>query len=58
MIENNLDSMNDYVPNEDCFVPDGCAFPTDGGWYWSIKSVTDDAIYLNGCGGETYEIHK
>ena len=43
---------------EECFVADGCAFPSDGGWYWSVKEVTDDVIYLNGCGDVTYEIHR
>jgi hypothetical protein len=58
MIENNLMTLNDYKPIEDCFVVDRCAFPPDGGWYWSIKEVSDDVIYLNGCGGVTYEIHR
>ena len=42
----------------DFFVEDGCSFPDDGGWYWSVKEVTNDVIYLNGCGGATYEIQK
>ncbi len=58
MIDNNLLSVNDFKPIDDCFVVDGCAFPPDGGWYWSVKEVTDDVIYLNGCGGATYEIHR
>jgi hypothetical protein len=58
MIENNLLSINEYKPVEDCFVVDGCAFPPDGGWYWSLKEITDDVIYLHGCGGEIYEIHR
>ena len=58
MIENNLLSINDYKPVEDCFIVDGCAFPPDGGWYWSVKEVTNDVIYLNGCGGQTYEIRR
>jgi hypothetical protein len=57
MIKDNLSSINDYKPDEDCFIVDGCSFPPDGGWYWSVKEVTDDIIYLNGC-GETYEIHR
>jgi hypothetical protein len=57
MIENNLLSINQYNPVEGCFIKDGCAFPSDGGWYWSLKEITDDIIYLNGC-GETYEIHR
>lgn len=58
MIADNTDAVKPYIPNEDCFVTDGCAFPRDGGWYWSVREVTEDTIYLNGCGGETYEIHK
>lgn len=58
MIENNLAALEDYKPNKEYFVKDGCSFPEDGGWYWSLKEVTDDVIYLNGCGGATYEIHK
>lgn len=58
MLENNLAALEDYKPNEEYFVKDGCSFPEDGGWYWSLKEVTDDVIYLNGCGGATYEIHK
>ena len=58
MIENNLLSINDYKPIEECFIVDGCSFPDDGGWYWSVKEVTDDIIYLNGCGDATYEIHR
>lgn len=50
MIENNLLTLEIYKPVEDCFTIDGCAFPPDGGWYWSVKEVTDDVIYLNGCG--------
>ena len=58
MIENNLLSINDYKPAEECFIVDACSFPDDGGWYWSVKEVTDDVIYLQGCGGQTYEIHR
>ena len=58
MLEDNNLSKNDYKPILDCFVDDACAFPPDGGWYWSLKEVTDDVIYLNGCGGVTYEIHR
>ncbi len=58
MIENNLMTLEDYKPDENCFITDCCAFPPDGGWYWSLKAVTDDVIYLNGCGGVTYEIHR
>lgn len=58
MIENNLLTINDFIPMEECFVADRCAFPPDGGWYWSLKEVTDDVIYLHGCGGAIYEIHR
>ncbi len=58
MIENNLDTLKDYVPDERCFVVGSCAFPRDGGWYWSLKSVEDDVIYLCGCGGATYTIER
>ncbi len=58
MLPDNRDSMSDYHPMEECFNPDGCAFPPDGGWYWSVKEVTEDVIYLHGCGGDTYEIHR
>ena len=58
MIEDNLSSVKDYKPDENCFVEDSCAFPADGGWYWSLKEVTDDVIYLQGCGGDVYEIHR
>jgi len=56
--EDNLSSVKDYKPDENCFVEDSCAFPADGGWYWSLKKVTDDVIYLQGCGGDVYEIHR
>lgn len=58
MLEDNLLALKDYKPNEDFFVKDGCSFPDDGGWYWSVREITDDVIYLNGCGGDIYEIHK
>ncbi len=58
MLANNLDALLPYQPNEADFVEGTCAFPPDGGWYWSIKSATDDKIQLNGCGGDTYEIYR
>lgn len=58
MLEDNLEALKEYVPMEECFVEDGCAFPPDGGWYWSIKEVTADRILLNGCGGDTYVINR
>jgi hypothetical protein len=58
MIDDNLSSIQDYKPNGEWFVNDGCSFPEDGGWYWAIKKVTDDVIYLQGCGGDIYQIHR
>lgn len=58
MIENNLLTLNEYLPDEKYFVENSCAFPPDGGWYWSINRVTTDVIYLNGCEGKSYEIHR
>lgn len=58
MLADNMLALQDYKPDENCFVKDGCAFPDDGGWYWSLKEITDDVIYLNGCGGDIYKIHK
>lgn len=58
MLEDNLLALKDYKADQECFVKDGCAFPDDGGWYWSLKEITDDAIYFNGCGGAAYEIVK
>ncbi|MCL2774198.1 MAG: hypothetical protein FWD71_12730 [Oscillospiraceae bacterium] len=58
MVDDNLSSIKDYKPDENCFVEDSCTFPADGGWYWSLKKVTDDVIYLQGCGGDVYEIHR
>jgi hypothetical protein len=58
MLSDNISSINDYSPDEKCFVVGSCAFPDDGGWYWSVKEITGDVIYLNGCSGDVYEIHK
>jgi len=58
MLADNLASIQEYQPNEEWFVEDSCAFPADGGWYWTEKEVTDGVIYLNGCGGVVYEIHR
>lgn len=58
MIEDNLKALEEYKPNEDWFVVDGCSFPEDGGWYWSLREMTDTAAYLNGCGDATYTIEK
>lgn len=58
MIEDNLKALGEYKPNESWFAVDGCVFPEDGGWYWSLKEMTDTAAYLNGCGGDTYVIEK
>ncbi len=58
MLPDHRGALRVYRPVEECFVPDGCAFPDDGGWYWSIREVTQDAITLNGCGGDTYVIYR
>lgn len=61
MIKNNMDSIAEYKPILDCFVKNGCAFPPDGGWYWSLKEMNDDLIKLNGCQNAEYHfprIHK
>lgn len=58
MIDNNMENLNDYTPFLDAFIVDGCSFPQDGGWYWSVASVSDNCIKLNGCGGDTYEIYR
>lgn len=58
MLKDNLLSIRDYHPDARCFVPGSCAFPADGGWYWSLKNVSDDRITFNGCGGDIYEIHR
>ena len=58
MIPDNRDAKKPYHPDESCFVENGCAFPRDGGWYWSLKEVTEDVIRLNGCGDATYEITR
>lgn len=43
-----------YVPDEACFVENACAFPSDGGWYWSLKESGCDRVVLCGCNGEEY----
>ncbi len=58
MLPDHRDALLPYQPDETCFIPDGCAFPEDGGWYWSVRDVTEDRITLNGCGGDTYYIHR
>lgn len=58
MLPDNRDMKKEFVPKEEFFVENGCAFPTDGGWYWSVKDATEDLIYLNGCAGDIYEIHR
>lgn len=58
MMADHREALRPYQPQEECFVEDGCAFPDDGGWYWSVKQVTDDCITLNGCGGDTYCIYR
>lgn len=39
--------------DEKLFSPKMCVF-ADSGIYWSVKSVSDSLIELNGCGGEIY----
>lgn len=58
MMEDNLKALEDYKPNKSWFEVDGCTFPEDGGWYWSLKEINDTAAYLNGCGDATYIIEK
>ena len=58
MISDNTEALKGYIPDEKCFVANGCSFPSDGGWYWSVRDVDDNTVYLNGCGGDSYEIHR
>ncbi len=58
MIEDNRKSLDIFTPNDSYFSENSCAFPSDGSWYWSVKSICQDTIYLNGCGGSVYEIHR
>ena len=58
MMSDNLKALDEYKPNESWFAVDGCSFPEDGGWYWSLREMTDTAAYLNGCGDATYIIEK
>lgn len=58
MIPDNTEALKGYIPDEECFVANGCSFPSDGGWYWSVRDVDDNTVYLNGCGGDNYEIHR
>lgn len=58
MVPNNLVALRDYRPDGECFVEGTCAFPYDSGWYWSVSSVTEDEITLNGCDGDVYRIRR
>ncbi len=58
MIENNLDTAKDYVPDKRWFMEGSCNFPLDGGWYWSLQSVSENEIRVNGCGGSEYIISR
>lgn len=58
MLPSNLDALRPFQPMEDEFVPHACAFPADGGWYWSLMDADDDVIRLHGCGGDTYAIYR
>lgn len=51
MLKNNFDSLKRFNPPLEYFSLNSCAFPSDGGWYWSVKEVADDFIILNSCGG-------
>lgn len=54
---NNFEISNqEIIINNDLFSPTSCVF-IDGGneIYWSLKSLSDDLIILNGCGGEEYK---
>lgn len=57
-LTDHLQALEPYQPEEECFVENSCAFPPDGGWYWSLREATDDRITLNGCGGDTYYITR
>lgn len=51
---NNMDTSKQEIKiDNDLFNPNSCVF-IDGGneIYWSLKSVSDDLIILNGCGEE------
>jgi len=53
MFNDIIEARTEYKPNAECFADDSCvAFPSNGGWYWSIKEVTDEYIKLHSCGGE------
>ena len=58
MVKDNLASINDFIPNDDMFIVDRCVTNLSDGqvWYWTVKEVTDDVIFLHGCEGNTYEI--
>lgn len=58
MIPDNREALKGFVPEEKYFADNSCAFPPDGSWYWSVRNVDDDTIYLNGCGGEIYQISR
>ena len=58
MIPDHTEALKGYIPDESYFAENSCAFPPDGSWYWSVRNVEDDAVYLNGCGGDIYEIHR
>ena len=58
MIPDNTEALKGYAPDEKYFVENSCAFPPDGSWYWSVRNVDDSTVYLNGCGGDIYEIRR
>lgn len=58
MLEDNLEALDPYQPMKEAFVENSCAFPSDGGWYWSIREANDDVIRFNGCSGDIYTIFR
>ncbi|MCL2065033.1 MAG: hypothetical protein FWG98_11800 [Candidatus Cloacimonetes bacterium] len=58
MLENNMQSINDFIAEDEWFTEETCAFPPDGAWYWSVKEVTDDLITLHGCQGDVYHFYR
>lgn len=58
MIPDNTEALKGFTPDEKYFVDNSCAFPPDGSWYWSVENIDDNTVYLNGCGGGIYEIHR
>ena len=53
VVEDNRIALKDLDIDENLFNPNQCVF-SDYDIYWSVMKVEKEAIYLNGCGGETY----